>query len=103
MTDQPLIVQIPHHLGKDEAIRRLKRGMAQVSTSVPLLKIEDESWSGDRLTFRMSGMGQEASGTADVSDTDVMVEIVLPWLLQRIAELAQKMIRTKTTLLLEKK
>ena len=29
----PLVVSIPHHLGKDEAHRRLKNGLAEVGTS----------------------------------------------------------------------
>jgi hypothetical protein len=29
----PLVVSIPHRLGKDEALRRLKTGLAEVGTS----------------------------------------------------------------------
>jgi hypothetical protein len=29
---EPLVVSIPHHLGKDEALRRLKTGFANVGT-----------------------------------------------------------------------
>ena len=36
MSDQPLVVHIPHTLGKEEAVRRMKRGLARASTSVPL-------------------------------------------------------------------
>jgi hypothetical protein len=30
---EPLVVSIPHRLGKDEALRRLKTGIAEVGTS----------------------------------------------------------------------
>ena len=30
---EPLVVSIPHRLGKNEALRRLKSGLAQVGTS----------------------------------------------------------------------
>ena len=30
---EPLVVSIPHHLGKEEALRRLKTGLAEVGTS----------------------------------------------------------------------
>ena len=30
---EPLIVSIPHHLGKEQALRRLKTGLAEVGTS----------------------------------------------------------------------
>jgi hypothetical protein len=29
----PLVVSIPHHHGKDEALRRVKTGLAEVGTS----------------------------------------------------------------------
>jgi hypothetical protein len=29
---EPLVVSIPHRLGKDEALRRLKAGLAEVGT-----------------------------------------------------------------------
>ena len=59
---RPLIVNIPHALGREEATRRLKRGMARASTAIPMFKIEEETWSGDHLSFKVSGMGQEAFG-----------------------------------------
>ena len=30
---EPLVVSIPHHLGKEQALRRLKTGLAEVGTS----------------------------------------------------------------------
>ena len=100
---RPLIVNIPHALVREEATRRLKRGMARASTAIPMFKIEEETWSGDHLSFKVSGMGQEAFGTAEVNDTDVRIEIVLPWLLQRLGEMVQGAIRSRAQILLEKK
>lgn len=48
-------------------------------------------------------MGQQASGTALVLEDAVRLTIVLPWLLQRFAELAGRVLATPTKLLLEKK
>lgn len=100
---RPIIVNIPHALGKDEAIRRLKSGLARASGSVPILNIEEETWVDNRLTFKLSGLGQTATGVADVTNTDVRVEVVLPWLLQSIAELIQGTIKSRAQILLEKK
>jgi hypothetical protein len=100
---RPIIVNIPHTLGKDEAIRRLKSGLAHASGSVPILNIEEETWVDNRLTFKLSGLGQTAAGLADVTDTDVRVEVMLPWLLQSIAELVQGTIKSRAQILLEKK
>ena len=48
-------------------------------------------------------MGQAAAGHVDVADDHVRVEVVLPWLLQRFAEVAQAAIRSRGKLLLTKR
>ena len=99
----PLVVSIPHRLGREEASRRLKSGLTKAATSVPVLKVDEERWEGDRMIFRVSAMGQAASGHVDVGEDQVRVEVTLPWLLQRFAEKAQAMIKSRGNLLLEKK
>lgn len=99
----PLTVSIPHSLGREEAVRRLKSGLARATTQVPMVKVEDERWDGDRLALRVRAMGQVASGLVDVRDDRVEVEVTLPWLLQRFAEVAQAAIKSRGKLLLEKK
>lgn len=99
----PLTASIPHSLGRDEAVRRLKSGLTRAATSVPMVKVDEERWDGDRLNFRVRAMGQAASGHVDVLDDRVNVEVTLPWLLQRFAEVAQATIKSRGKLLLEKK
>jgi putative polyhydroxyalkanoic acid system protein len=99
----PLVVSIPHRLGKDEATRRLKNGLTRAAANVPMLKVDEERWDGDQMIFRVRALGQAASGRIDVGDQDVRVEVVLPWLLQRFAEVAQTAIRNRGQLLLTKK
>lgn len=103
MTVEPLRVRIPHSLGKDEAIRRMKRGLAHATSSMPFLQIEKEEWTQDRLTFSLSGFGQIASGSAEVSENDVSVEVILPWLLQRFGAAAANALKSRAQILLEKK
>ena len=99
----PLVVSIPHRLGKEEAVRRLKNGLTRAATSVPVLKVDEERWDGDQMIFRVRALGQAASGRINVGEADVRVEVVLPWLLQRFAEVAQAAIRSRGQLLLTKK
>lgn len=99
----PLVVSIPHRLGKEEAVRRLKTGLSRAATTVPVLKVDEERWDGDQMNFRVRALGQAASGRIDVGESDVRVEVVLPWLLQRFAEMAQTAIRSRGQLLLTKK
>jgi hypothetical protein len=100
---EPLVVSIPHSLGREEAARRLKTGLTRATTNVPMLKVDEERWDGDRMIFRVRAMGQAASGHVDVAEDHVTVEVVLPWLLQRFAEVAQAAIKSRGNLLLTKK
>jgi hypothetical protein len=99
----PLVVSIPHRLGRDEAIRRLKAGLTRAASSIPVLKVDEERWDGDRMMFRVRALGQAASGHIDVADDHVRLEVTLPWLLQRFAEVAQIAIRNRGNLLLTKR
>ncbi len=54
------------------------------------------------MIFRVRALGQAASGHLDVADDQVRVEVTLPWLLQRFAEVAQAAIKNRGKLLLTK-
>ena len=99
----PLVVSIPHSLGRQEAMRRLKEGLSRAASSVPVLKVDEERWEDNRMTFRVRALGQVAAGHVDVADDHVKVEVVLPWLLQRFAQAAQVAIRNRGNLLLTKR
>jgi len=99
----PLVVSIPHSLGRDEAIRRLKTGLSRVASSVPVLSVDEERWEDNRMVFRVRALGQAAAGHVDVEENQVRVEVVLPWLLQRFAEAAQAAIRSRGARLLTKR
>ena len=99
----PLIVSIPHSLGREEAMRRLKTGLTRAATSVPMLSVDEERWDNNRMTFRVRALGQIAAGHLDVEETSVRLEVTLPWLLQRFAEAAQVAIQKRGQLLLTKK
>jgi hypothetical protein len=100
---KPLVVTISHSLGKEEAVDRLKSGLARATSSLPMFTLEEEVWTGDKMTFKLNAMGQQAFGSVDVAEKDVRIEVTLPWLLQRFAEMIQGAIKTKGQLLLEKK
>ena len=98
----PLVVSIPHRLGREEAVRRLKTGLGRAAASIPVMQVEEERWNGDSMNFRIRALGQIATGQVDVADDNVKVQVVLPWLLQRFAEMAQATIRKRGQLLLGK-
>ena len=99
----PLVVSIPHRLGREEATRRLKAGLTRAASSIPVLKVDEERWEENRMIFRVRALGQAASGHLDVADDHVRLEVTLPWLLQRFAEVAQHAIKNRGSLLLTKR
>jgi hypothetical protein len=101
---KPLIVSIPHNLGKDEARRRLQGGLGELHGQFDgkLSHIED-TWTGDHLDFRVAVLGQSLTGGIDVLDESVRLEVQLPWVLSFVAEKAKSLIQKQGTLMLEKK
>jgi hypothetical protein len=100
---EPIIITIDHTLGKDEALRRIKPALGKASESFPMLTVEVENWSGDKMDFRVRALRQAASGTVQVADDYVRLEVTLPWLLHKFGEAVQKTIRSRGQILLEKK
>ena len=100
----PLTASVPHRLGKDEALRRLKTGLERVRGQFgALLTIEQEEWKGDTLNFRMHALGQTATGTITVMEQSVLIAVTLPVLLAWAAQRILPALQRQTTLLLEKK
>jgi len=99
----PLVVSIPHRLGREEAMRRLKAGLSRATSHLPILQVDEERWEDHRMVFRVRALGQAAHGHVDVAEDHVQVEVTLPFLLQRFAEMAQAAIRERGKLLLTKK
>lgn len=100
----PLTVSIPHRLGKEEAVRRLQSGLAKVRVNYGhLFNVQEETWTDNRLQFRVSALGQAVSGTLEVLEDRVDLQVFLPWLLARLAGAIQPLVRKEGTLLLEKK
>ncbi len=101
---EPLIVVIPHRLGKDEALRRIKDGVARAKSEFAyLMRIDSDAWEGDRLTFAASALGQRAHGIIDVYESAVRLEVTLPWLLAQFARAVQRVLGQRGQLLLDKK
>jgi|SRR5262245_33368886 len=100
----PLTISIPHRLGKAEALRRVQTGFGRMRSDLSMLMaIEQEQWSGDTVRFNVRGFGQTAAGTIEVLEDSLRIEVVLPWLLQRLAERLAPALRKEATLMLEKK
>ena len=101
---RPLVVSIPHNLGREEALRRLKGGMGNLRSQFgdKLTKLEDK-WTGDRMDFDVRALGQSVSGHLEVFNDSVRVEVQLPWVLSMIVNKIRPFIEKQGQLMLEKK
>ena len=65
---EPIVISIPHRLGRAEAKRRLEAGIDQVVAPLGrFVSIERRVWTGDRLDFGMSLAGQTARADSSMS------------------------------------
>ena len=100
---QPLLVSIPHRLGRLEARRRLNSGIGRLRSELnTLLSGLDYQWEGDTLNFVGSAMWQRITGRIEVLDNVVRVEIDLPWIMQLLRDTVAKQVRGRGVAMLEK-
>jgi hypothetical protein len=101
---KPLVVSIPHKLGKAEAMRRVREGFGTAQGKFGhVLAVERQDWSDDQVAFEVRALAQAASGTIEFGEDVVCLKVELPWLLARLAQAIQKVVRKEGTLLLENK
>jgi Putative polyhydroxyalkanoic acid system protein (PHA_gran_rgn) len=100
----PLIVLIPHNLGKAEASRRIRSGLERIKESFAgKLSVIDEAWTDDHLEFQVTILSQAASGTIDVGEDSVRLAVRLPRLLMMLAAKARALVERQGRIMLEKK
>ena len=104
---KPVIVRLPHELGRAGARTRIAEGFESVRNAlagggIALIAL-DEHWEGDRFHFQARALGRTIKGHLDVREEDVLVEILLPNLLATLAGRISKRVRHEGVLLLEKK
>lgn len=101
---QTVSVVIGHSLGKAEAVARLKDGFARTHGQLgSMITLDEETWQGDTLRFRMRALGQAATGSVEVLEDALRIELSLPVLLAQAAKWLLPTLRKQATLLLEKK
>ena len=100
---QPLIVSIPHRLGKQEARRRLDSGIGRLRPELgALVSRLDYRWHWDTLSFNASAMWQTITGHIEVLDDAIRIEIELPWIMSLLSDTIAAQVRGRGTALLEK-
>jgi hypothetical protein len=74
-------IAVPHKIDKPTARKRIEERLHQLlSTYGHYLSEVEHKWEGDRLLFSGKAKGMKASGTVDVTDSEVIIDGKLPLL-----------------------
>ena len=98
---QPIDVDLPHNLGKDEARRRIANNIHKLEQHIPGGAQVQSGWSGDQLNLDVAAMGQSVTATIDVLEDKVHLKVLLPGMLGMFCSLIQGALRSKGHVLLE--
>lgn len=97
---KPVVVNIPHELGRLEARRRIDEGVGQLIQQIGAVGEINRSWAGDVLSFSLNAIGQTITGTIAVEDREVRLEVQLPGIFAMIANKVKGRLRTEGQVLL---
>jgi putative polyhydroxyalkanoate system protein len=98
---QPIDVDLPHDLGKDEARRRIANNIHKLEQHIPGGAAVQSGWTGDQLNLDVAAMGQQVTATIDVMEDKVHLKVLLPGMLGMFAGVIQGALQKKGGVLLE--
>jgi len=98
---QPIEVDLPHKLGKDEARRRIANNVHKLQDHIPGGAQVQSGWSGDQLNLDVAAMGQAVAATIDVQESVVRLKVLLPGMLGMFSGVIQAALQKKGSVLLE--
>lgn len=98
---KPVVVNIPHELGRAEARRRIDEGVGRLTSQIGAVGEIQQDWTGDTLAFSLQAIGQTVTGKIDVLDREVRLEVNLPGIFAMIAGKVKGRLREQGQILLE--
>ena len=98
---QPIEVDLPHQLGKDEARRRIANNVHKLQEHIPGGAQVQSGWVGDQLNLDVAAMGQSVTAAIDVLEDKVHLKVLLPGMLGMFAGVIQGALQKKGSVLLE--
>ena len=98
---QPIEVDLPHSLGKDEARRRIANNLHKLQEHIPGGAQVQSGWTGDQLNLDVAAMGQAVTAQIDVQETKVHLKVLLPPMLGMFSGMIQAALQKKGSVLLE--
>jgi len=98
---QPIDVDLPHNLGKDEARRRIANNVHKLEEHIPGGAQVQSGWNGDQLNLNIAAMGESVNATIDVMDSKVHLRVLLPGMLGMFSGVVHAALQKKGSVLLE--
>jgi putative polyhydroxyalkanoate system protein len=98
---KPVVVNIPHELGRAEARRRIDEGVGRLTSQIGAVGELKQEWTGDTLAFSLQAIGQTVTGTIEILEREVRLEVHLPGIFAMIAGKVKGRLREQGQILLE--
>jgi hypothetical protein len=98
---KPVVVNIPHELGRAEARRRIDEGIGRLTSQIGAVGEVKQEWRDDILHFSLVAIGQTVSGTIAILDREVRLEVHLPGIFAMIAGKVKGRLKEQGQILLE--
>jgi hypothetical protein len=93
---QPINVDLPHKLGREEARRRIASNIHKLKDHIPGGAADvQSSWAGDELTLDVTAMGQSVQALIGVDEHVVHCRVMLPGFLAMFAKPIEAMLQRK--------
>ena len=97
-----ITISIPHKHSAEEVKSRLANAIADARGKHPTLFAgARETWSGNRMDFTFSTMGQTVSGDVVIEPSVVHLHVNLPWVLAMLADKLRPQLEAEGRKLLE--
>ena len=74
----PIIVDLPHRLGAEEAKRRIAANIGGLTERLPAGAQVRSTWQGDKMMLGIGVLGQEVAADIDVKESVVRLTVLLP-------------------------
>jgi hypothetical protein len=97
---KPITLTITHHLGRAEALSRVKSGVESAKSTPLPLSVEYAEWQDNIMNFRIRALGVNCLGTITVLDETVRLDLVLPAVLGFVADKVISVVRARAQILL---
>ena len=99
---KPVTITVSHELGREKALERVRNRFDKVEEAIGMGVRLDKEWRDEQLHFTAGAFGQTVTGTVDVTETDMTIQLMLPALLAGMAGKLSDTLGKQSRLLLAK-